>query len=471
MARIAVKGALVVGEAYDPRDDEGPFYADDPSTWGPGGKAPLLLDRLREGSTHSLVYAGSGGLKTLSTVIPNLLTFGGAAVVMDPKENLAGMMRDAREAMGKRVVVLEPGKPGFNTIGWINPNSPMLGIDIDGVIEDVCGHTSQRDQKNAFFKNEGKSIVKALIANLVEDSRIPIDQKTLWAVRKQVAVPSSKLIETLQDISQNSPSEIAKDLAGAISSDLENAPEMFAGIHRSATRDTAWIGDPAYASLVSGNAFNVQDLVLGDTDVFIALPLTSLIANPAPAKAILGGLMSAVYQAKGKLPGGRIFFEIEEAARLGKMHILEVARDAGREYGLTIEMILQSPGQLRDDWGESGKQAWEDSVSRRCYSGVKSPATASEICKALGSYGVVNLSETQSIGYSRARPFQPRNRSTGKNVTHSWGKRELMKEDEIMYDLRPDAQIVFPYQGRPAICRRAWAPGRPEMVARVNGMY
>ena len=57
-------GGVVVGEAYDPRVDRGPFSAASKASWGHGGKAPLLIDLCRDGSTHSLVIAGSGSYKT-----------------------------------------------------------------------------------------------------------------------------------------------------------------------------------------------------------------------------------------------------------------------------------------------------------------------------------------------------------------------------------------------------------------------
>ena len=53
------------------------------ATWGQGGRAPLLIDPCVEGSTHSLVIAGSGSFKTTSAV-STLLTWTGSVVVLDP---------------------------------------------------------------------------------------------------------------------------------------------------------------------------------------------------------------------------------------------------------------------------------------------------------------------------------------------------------------------------------------------------
>jgi type IV secretion system protein VirD4 len=466
-------GGLVVGEAYDPQIDHGAFDPRDPESWGHGGTAPLLIDDLRQGSTHSIEFGGSGAGKTLSVVIPNLLTFRGPVVCMDPKQNLAERVREAREAMGKRVVVLEPGRMGFNALSdCLDPTSDTIGIDIDGVVETVCGYTSKRDPKSAFFKDEGKAIVKALIAHLVWNDNLPSALRSLETVRRQIAAPADELTNTLKFIAANSASPIARDLARAVSKDQENAPEMFAGFHRSATRDTDWLGDPAYVKMVSGSAFRAADILDGTTDVFIAIPLIALEANSAPARCIMGSLMNAVYNAKGNFPAGRVLFEIEEAKRVGRMNILAVARDVGREFGITMNLVYQSPGQMEEDWGRDGKQTWYDSA-RRSYSAINSVETAEEVVRSLGEYGIVNLSESQNVGSSRVRPLAQRSRSWGKNVTHSWGRRELKKAVELMYDLRSDAKIVIPQPGTgwPALCGMAFVPRRPEMLARVKGIY
>jgi type IV secretion system protein VirD4 len=60
-------GRIVVGERYRPDLDsvqEVGFKPSDRATWGKGGSAPLLTFGANFGSTHSLIFAGSGGFKT-----------------------------------------------------------------------------------------------------------------------------------------------------------------------------------------------------------------------------------------------------------------------------------------------------------------------------------------------------------------------------------------------------------------------
>lgn len=83
-------GPSAARKAFDPRDR---------STWGKGGKAPLLVFDLGWGGTHGLVFAGSGSYKTVSTCVPTLLTYRGPTVTLDPSSELAPMLTPARIAM------------------------------------------------------------------------------------------------------------------------------------------------------------------------------------------------------------------------------------------------------------------------------------------------------------------------------------------------------------------------------------
>ena len=55
-------------------------------------------------------------------------------------------------------------------------------------------------------------------------------------------------------------------------------------------------------------------------------------------------------------------------------------------------------------------------------------------------------------------------RSRGQNVTYSERIRPLIRPEEIMHDLREDAQIIIPKRGRPVLCGRAIYFRRPEFI-------
>ena len=456
-------GGVVVGEAYDPRQARGSFSPGNPATWGEGGRAPLLVDPCVEGSTHSLVVAGSGSFKTTSAV-STLLTWTGSAVVLDPAAELGPMLEAARRRMGHRVFVLSPDHAaacGFNVLDWIDTVSPLAETDVSAVVEWVCGTRATGDATAEFFESRGKALVTCLLAHLLwdPDPALPNRYKTLRTLRAAVAAPESKLRNILDGIHEDSPSPMARGLAGSLK---ELADRTFSGIAATAAAKTDWLETTAFAELVSGSSFKTADIVNGKTDVFLCLPLKALHSTPGVARCIIGALLNAAYEADGAV-SGRILFLLDEAFRLGRMDIIEIARDAGRKYGITLQLLYQSVGQIVEQWGEAGKRAWYESAAWRSYAAVKDAETAAELSETIGYYGVLAWSEAQNSG-THGRQLEMRSRSRGWNVSYSESIRPLIRPEEIMHDLREDAQIVIPKRGRPVLCGRAIYFRRDEFV-------
>ncbi|NKL51890.1 conjugal transfer protein TraG, partial [Rhizobium leguminosarum bv. viciae] len=99
-------GGIVIGECYRvDKDSVGSqaFRADSAETWGVGGKSPLLCFDGSFGSSHGIVFAGSGGFKTTSVTIPTALKWGGTLIVLDPSNEVAPMVSVHRGGAGRDV--------------------------------------------------------------------------------------------------------------------------------------------------------------------------------------------------------------------------------------------------------------------------------------------------------------------------------------------------------------------------------
>ncbi|WP_292273927.1 type IV secretory system conjugative DNA transfer family protein, partial [Mesorhizobium sp.] len=112
-------GGIVIGERYRVDRDHIAglaFRADSRETWGAGGRSPLLCFDGSFGSSHGIVFAGSGGFKTTTVTIPSALKWGGGLVVLDPSSEVAPMVIGHRRKAGRKVIVLDPADAatGFN---------------------------------------------------------------------------------------------------------------------------------------------------------------------------------------------------------------------------------------------------------------------------------------------------------------------------------------------------------------------
>jgi len=269
--------------------------------------------------------------------------------------------------------------------------------------------------------------------------------------------------DVLNRIHQHSRSAMARDLAGTI---MGLVAETFSGVYANANRDTRWLSTPAYADLVSGSGFRTSDLCTGKLTIFVQIPLKVLQATPALGRVVIGALLNAVYEADGKVRG-RVLFLLDEVARLGFMGVIETARDAGRKYGITLLLLYQSLGQLVEQWGREGKQAWYDSTSWRLFAAVQDPDTATELSRMCGEHGVMATSQGDTSGTS-GRIGALGSNSSGRSENRSELGRALIRPDELLQDTRADEAFVIVRGSKPIRCGRAIYFRRPDMASKVE---
>ncbi len=465
-------GGVVVGEAYRVDQDRVAgvrFEPANPPTWGQGGTAPLLIDPCTSGPTHSLLFAGSGGFKTTSA-ISTILNWTGSLFVLDPSCELGPMLAGSREDIGHKVHQLTLDDPdcGFDVLDWIDISSPLAETQVRSVVWWIAGgESADRSRGNdsaVFFKARGHALIACLLAHMLWHPTLASEFKTLRTLRSGLVTPEPQMRVVLQGIHETSNSQMARDYAGAL---MGLVQETFSGVYTNADEDTGWLSNPAFASIVSGNRFRTRDILAGKTTVFLQIPQMALMHSPAVARVILGAVLNAAYEADGRMPG-RILFLVDEVARLGTMRMLEEARDMGRKYGITLQLLYQSEGQLAKQWGPDGKREWFDGVSWRAYASLQDPQTAKDLCATVfGDYGVLAVSEGNNSG-SSGTGFALASRSRGANRSTHEIKRALIRPDELLSDVRADELFVIPRGARPIRCGRAIYFRRPEMAGQVD---
>ncbi|MGV2167759.1 MULTISPECIES: Ti-type conjugative transfer system protein TraG [Agrobacterium] len=452
-------GGIVIGERYRvDRDSVAamPFRADDKQSWGGGGKAPLLCFDGSFGSSHGIVFAGSGGFKTTSVTIPTALKWGGGLVVLDPSSEVAPMVSEHRRQAGRKVIVLDPTASGvgFNALDWIGRHGNTKEEDIVAVatwiMTDNARTASARDD---FFRASAMQLLTALIADVCLSGHTDEKEQTLRRVRANLSEPEPKLRARLTKIYEQSESDFVKENVAVF---VNMTPETFSGVYANAVKETHWLSYTNYAALVSGDSLSTDDLAEGGTDIFIALDLKVLEAHPGLARVVIGSLLNAIYNRNGDVKG-RTLFLFDEVARLGFLRILETARDAGRKYGITLTLIFQSLGQMREAYGgRDATSKWFESASWISFSAINDPDTADYISKRCGDT-TVEVDQT-----NRSSGMKGSSRSRSKQLS----RRPLILPHEVLR-MRADEQIVFTSGNAPLRCGRAMWFRREDMKACV----
>lgn len=453
-------GGIVIGEAYRVDKDTAAargFRADDKETWGAGGKSPLLCFNASFGSTHGLVFAGSGGFKTTSVTVPTALKWGGGLVALDPSNEVAPMVIEHRRKAGRAVFVLDPKDPttGFNVLDWIGRFGGTREEDVVAVANWVVTDTGRQSSiRDDFFRASALQLITALIADVCLSGHTEKENQHLRQMRANLSVPEPKLRELLQKIYDNSESEFVKENVAPF---IAMTPETFSGVYANAVKETHWLSYPNYAALVSGSSFATDDIADGKTDIFVNLDLKTLEAHPGLARTIIGALLNAIYNRDGDVMG-RTLFLLDEVARLGYLRILETARDAGRKYGISLALLFQSIGQMREAYGgRDATSKWFESASWVSFAAINDPETAEYISRRCGNTTV----EVDQLSRSSAMSGSSRTRS------RQLAARPLILPEEVLR-MRGDEQIIFTAGNAPLRCGRAIWFRREDMRSIVS---
>ncbi|RVG59482.1 Ti-type conjugative transfer system protein TraG [Sinorhizobium meliloti] len=458
-------GEIVVGERYRVDKDtvhELPFDPNDPTTWGKGGKAPLLTYRQDFDSTHMLFFAGSGGYKTTSNVVPTALRYTGPLICLDPSTEVAPMVVEHRtRVLGREVMVLDPTNPimGFNVLDGIE-HSRQKEEDIVGIAHMLLSESVRFESSTgSYFQNQAHNLLTGLLAHVMLSPEYA-GRRNLRSLRQIVSEPEPSVLAMLRDIQEHSASAFIRETLGVFTNMTE---QTFSGVYSTASKDTQWLSLDSYAALVCSSAFKSSDIVSGKKDVFLNIPASILRSYPGIGRVIIGSLINAMIQADGSFKR-RALFMLDEVDLLGYMRLLEEARDRGRKYGISMMLMYQSLGQLERHFGRDGAVSWIDGCAFASYAAVKALDTARNISAQCGEMTVEVKGSSRNIGWDTKIS------ASRKSENVNYQRRPLIMPHEITQSMRKDEQIIIAQGHSPIRCGRAIYFRRKDMndAAKAN---
>ena len=456
-------GEIVVGERYRVDKEivrELTFDPDDSSTWGQGGRAPLLTYRQNFDSTHMLFFAGSGGYKTTSNVVPTALRYSGPLICLDPSTEVAPMVVEHRTNVLKReVMVLDPTNPimGFNVLDGIE-TSEHKEEDIVGIAHMLLSESVRSESSTAsYFLSQAHNLLTGLLAHVMLSPDY-VGRRNLRSLRQIVSEPEPSVLAMLRDIQENSGSAFIRETLGVFTNMTE---QTFSGVYSTASKDTQWLSLDSYAALVCGNAFKTSDIAIGRKDVFLNIPAALLRSYPGIGRVIIGALINAMMQADGAFKR-RALFMLDEVDLLGYMRVLEEARDRGRKYGISLMLMYQSVGQLERHFGRDGATSWIDGCAFASYAAIKALDTARNVSAQCGEMTVEVKGSSRNLGWNT------NSGASRKSENVSFQRRPLIMPHEITQSMRKDEQIIIVQGHSPIRCGRAIYFRRKDMGAAAN---
>lgn len=305
---------------------------------------PILL----AGEGHLMTIAPTGAGKGTGCIVPALLRYPGAVIVVDPKgENVAITARHRRE-MGQRVIVIDP--MGVTDEGTDTLN-PLDAIDIDSadavdevaVLAQALG-AGAHDERNRYWSSRGMHLlIGTMLQALVEARAHGGPGASLLAVR-----------DMINDAAAD-PAALARRMLGSEHAEVQRiarmlnigAAETLGGIISFSQEMVDFLRGELVQANMAATSFDLDEVTRGTPlSIFLVLPPHMLESHSRLLRLWLGALVSCFTRRRARPPLATLFV-LDEAAQLGELPQLRQAITLLRGYGLQTWSFWQDTSQLQ----------------------------------------------------------------------------------------------------------------------------
>lgn len=240
------------------------------------GDTPLRY----KGDRHLLTVAPTRSGKGVSHIIPNLLTYEGSSLVIDPKGENAMITAKARAEMGQEVLAVDPwgittGTEGlkqarFNPLDWL-----QLG-DVD-ITENAMLLTDalvqpQSGKADPFWREEAKALIQGLLMYVAVDSKFD-GKRHLGTLRDLLLLSGPEMKALFQEMAK-SPHQVVAS-TGARS--LQKEAKLMANVLASAQAETHMLDSMRLRESLSVSDFKFEDMKTAPMTIYLILPAGSMV--------------------------------------------------------------------------------------------------------------------------------------------------------------------------------------------------
>lgn len=416
------------------------------------------------GKRHLLTVAPTRSGKGVSSIIPNLLRYGGSALVVDPKGENALITAAQRQAMGQKVFLLDPwGIAGpklgmtaarFNPLDWIQPDDPDAVENALLLAEAMVPSGAEGEAR--FWDEEARSLIAGII--LYVATAPDEKERTLGRVRDILTMDEETLKDTLQAMFNHGNPVVASTASRTASKD----PKLRSSVLASAQSHTHFLESPRIRESLSATDFHFESLKTDHVSVYLILPADRLQAFDRWLRLLIQQALTVNARNVDVNPDRPILFMLDEMAAIGRLAMLEQAFGLMAGYGMQIWGIVQDLSQLSRIYGQEGWQTFISNSGVIQYFGSRDKMTAEYFSSLCGVTTILvkNLSwaisrtfgSSSTSGAGSSSSSTSSSDTSSETATSNESQRQLAYPDELMV-LHEDEQIIFvenldPIRGR-----------------------
>ena len=408
-----------------------------------GRKAGRLL--IFGGAEHVMLYAPTRTGKGVGVVIPNLLTWPDSVVVLDVKRENWDATAGFRAAHGQSVLLFDPLDPEGRTARY-NPLGHIERTDAIEVLDELQRIAAMLfphpDNTDPFWAESARTGFVGVGAYLAETPERPFTFGAFYAELTR-GDPRTRLPAAITArATQGRP--LTAGCIRALTDFCGSSENTFAGVRQTLTsRLNLWL-NPRVCAATDASDFDLRTLRQRRQSLYLATSPDNLI-RVAPLYNLLFQQLvdlSCRERPDPKQHPYQVLVLLDEFARLGHAGVLAKGFAYVAGYGLRLLPVLQSPAQLRAEYGPDVTEEILANCAVEIAFAPKELRLANDLSERLGYTTVRSPSRSRPTGLSRGH----------RSVSESDQRRALMLPQELM-QLRPDDLIVLkagmpPVRGR-----------------------
>jgi type IV secretion system protein VirD4 len=383
---------------------------------------------------HMLTLAPTRSGKGVSSIIPNLLTWPGSAVVIDPKGENAAVTARRRREMGQRVYVLDPwgitGERGasFNPFDLVGHGGSELGEDAALIADALIATTPGAEESH--WAEESRALIAGLILHVMTSE--PPERRNLGHMRALLTLGAEDFCKVLEAMSKSKAADGLVARAG--NRHLQKDEREASGVISTAQAHTHFLDSARLRTCLSSSTVDFRRLKREAMTVYLVLPTKRLRTHARWLRLVIAMTLDLLASELAP-PPMPVLFILDEFAALGRLGVIETAIGLLAGYGAQLWPIVQDLAQLRGLY----PQRWESFIANSHIQtfGTADPGTADYIGRMLGHRTVTIRSENASL-------------DRGGSDSYMRTSRPLMMADEILR-LPLDRQILLMQGIRPVL--------------------
>jgi type IV secretion system protein VirD4 len=394
----------------------------------PGAAIGGLLEWNEDG--HILTVAPTRSGKATSLIVPNLLSYRGSTVVLDPKGELfelTSAWRRAHVGPVHRIALFD--REDRRAAGYPRHSfNPLLAVRTIGDARAVASLLLPRDAKaQDFFNKDAVAFLTAAILYLKDAA--PPKAQTIPELRRMTSLPLQDFRAMIRRM-QDSPIQEVRSGANVVS--FKSSDRGLPNLIETLNADLSLWTEPDIVHAVSGTNVNFEEIKEHPATIYVTVPFDRLKPFAPFIKVLLRTALDAMIQ-NPALPAIPVLFVLDEFLALEDATELIDAIRTHAGAGVRLWFILQDLGALKKTYGDGGEAVFNTAL--KVWFGTNDHLTAERLSKELGTATVAHekISFTVSQSTSRSDPFSLPNRTSGTSMQRQVDLlgRALLTPDEV----------------------------------------